>query len=359
MSGLVNHEEAMQFIQTCYYEWGKSEEEAKARWANIEAEIARQGTYEHTDQELIYGAKLAWRNSNRCIGRLFWDTLTVLDARHVTTEEAVADALIQHLLFATNEGKIRPTITVFRPAAESREEIRILNHQLIRYAGYTTDEGIVGDPHSVPFTALCESLGWRGQGGAFDILPLVVKIGSREPKWFELPESAVLEVPITHPEWPAFSDLGLRWYAVPAVSDMLLDIGGISYPAAPFNGFYMGTEIGARNFADTERYNMLPKVAEIMGLDTSSESTLWRDKALVELNVAVLHSFRERGVSIVDHHTAAQQFMRFEANEAKAERPVTGNWTWLIPPVSPATTHIFHKPYRNTIVKPNFFYHRK
>ena len=33
-------------------------------------------------------------------------------------------------------------------------------------------------------------------------------------------------------------------------------------------------------------------VAEMMGLDTSNPTTLWKDKALVALNVAVLHSFK-------------------------------------------------------------------
>ena len=40
---------------------------------------------------------------------------------------------------------------------------------------------------------------------------------------------------------------------------MCLEIGGICYPAAPFNGWYMGTEIGARNLADTDRYDQLPR----------------------------------------------------------------------------------------------------
>ena len=78
------------------------------------------------------------------------------------------------------------------------------------------------------------------------------------------------------------------------ISDMRLEIGGISYTAAPFNGWYMGTEIGARNLADHDRYNLLPAVAEMMDLDTSRNGTLWKDKALVELNVAVLHSFKNK-----------------------------------------------------------------
>ncbi|WP_017187264.1 nitric oxide synthase oxygenase, partial [Alkalibacillus haloalkaliphilus] len=178
-------------------------------------------------------------------------------------------------------------------------------------------------------------------------------------KWFEIPEHVLLEVPIHHPDYEWFSDLSLQWYAVPIISDMSLDVGGITYPAAPFNGWYMGTEIGARNFADEYRYDMLPTVAEYMGLNVKRQSTLWKDRALLELNTAVLHSFKEAGISIVDHHTAAQQFKKFEKKEASEKRQVTGKWTWLIPPVSPATTHIFHKPYSNEIVKPNYFYQGK
>lgn len=53
-----------------------------------------------------------------------------------------------------------------------------------------------------------------------------------------------------------FKDLGLRWYALPAVSCLLLDCGGLEFPGVPFNGWYMGTEI-ARDLGDSNRYNML------------------------------------------------------------------------------------------------------
>jgi len=95
-----------------------------------------------------------------------------------------------------------------------------------------------------------------------------------------------------------------------------------------------------------------------MGLNTDSNRSLWKDKALVELNIAVLDSFQKAGVTIVDHHTAAKQFKSFEKKEETAGRDLTGNWAWLIPPMSPATTHIFHKPYKNDIVKPNYFYQK-
>ena len=53
-----------------------------------------------------------------------------------------------------------------------------------------------------------------------------------------------------------WKDLEMKWYAVPAVSNMLLDIGGVLFPGCPFNGWFMGTEIG-RDLCDISRYNLL------------------------------------------------------------------------------------------------------
>lgn len=351
-------EEAKQFIYTCYQELGKSHVESENRMTEIKKEIIETGTYTHTYEELTHGAKMAWRNNNRCIGRLFWDKLYVFDERELETEEEIYEALLNHIHFATNKGKIRPTITIFKPEKNGASQMRIWNHQLIRYAGYEKKGGVVGDSDSLTFTRVCEQLGWKGKGTNFDVLPLVIQVQGREPKLFDIPESFVLEVPISHPQLESFSQLQIKWYAVPIISDMRLEIGGINYPMAPFNGWYMGTEIGARNLADVDRYNFLPQVAELMGLDVSSNKTLWKDKALVELNLAVLYSYKKAGVSIVDHHTAAQQFKRFEKNEELCGRKTTGNWVWLIPPLSPATTHIFHRPYNNKVVTPNYFYQK-
>lgn len=54
-----------------------------------------------------------------------------------------------------------------------------------------------------------------------------------------------------------FKDLNLKWYGLPAVSNMLLEIGGLEFTACPFSGWYMGTEIGVRDFCDSSRYNIL------------------------------------------------------------------------------------------------------
>lgn len=347
---------AKQFIMLCYTELNRTMEEAEARLKDIRAQIELTGTYEHTSEELILGAKIAWRNSNRCIGRLFWDRLQVTDARHLTEFPDILSALIDHIESATNGGRIVPKITIFRAARPGEEPLIIKNHQLIRYAGYETPNGILGDPASISFTKECMELGWQGDMTPHDILPLVVQQGNEPPEWRQIPRSCVMEVSLEHPEMPALIEEGLKWYAVPIISDMQLEIGGIMYTAAPFNGWYMGTEIGARNLADEQRYNKLPLIAQLMGQDTSSESTLWRDRALVELNYAVLYSYKKAGVSIVDHHTAATQFAAFERREEQAGRELTGDWSWLIPPLSPAATHIFHKSYANDIHSPNFHY---
>ncbi|MGG0300212.1 nitric oxide synthase oxygenase [Bacillus albus] len=347
-------EEASQFITICYKELNK-EQFIEGRMKEIQFEIEKTGTYEHTFEELVHGSRMAWRNSNRCIGRLFWSKMHILDAREVNDEEGVYNALIHHIKYATNDGKVKPTITIFKQYQGEENNIRIYNHQLIRYAGYKTEMGVIGDSHSAAFTNFCQELGWQGEGTNYDVLPLVFSVDGKEPVYKEIPKREVKEVPIEHPEYP-ISSLGVKWYGVPMISDMRLEIGGISYTAAPFNGWYMGTEIGARNLADHDRYNLLPAIAEMMNLDTSRNGTLWKDKALIELNIAVLYSFKKQGVSIVDHHTAAQQFQQFEKQEAACGRVVTGNWVWLIPPLSPATTHIYHKPYPNEILKPNFFH---
>ncbi|MFD1423249.1 nitric oxide synthase oxygenase [Laceyella tengchongensis] len=350
------HHAAEQFIQTCYQELSKPATETQARLKEVKRHIDRFGYYEHTEEELAHGAKMAWRNANRCIGRLFWNRLNVIDARHLQKEADVFQALLNHMEIGTNGGEIIPTITIFQPEIDQVAPVRIWNHQLIRYAGYDTPSGIVGDPSSLAFTRACQSLGWRGAGTHFDPLPLVVQLNGQTPRWLPIPQELILEVPILHPHHDLFGELDVKWYAVPIIADMRLEIGGINYPAAPFNGWYMGTEIGARNLADEARYNLLPRIAANLGLDTRSHASLWKDRALVELNIAVLHSFKRHGVTIVDHHTAAQQFKAFEKNEAKAGRDLTGDWTWLIPPLSPAATHIFHQTYENAIVSPNFFY---
>jgi len=347
-------DEAEEFLRLCYTEVPKLGP-VEPRLTRVRAEIAATGTYEHTTDELSWGAKVAWRNASRCIGRLYWRSLTVLDRRRPRTAGEIFSLLVHHLEAAAGGRAIRPVISVFAPAVPGQPFARVWNEQLIRYAGYRTEEGAAGDPRYTGFTDAVRALGWSGRGGAFDVLPVVVETPDEGPRLFELPERAVLEVPIAHPELGWFARLGLRWHAVPAISNMRLRIGGVDYPLAPFNGWYMGTEIGARNLADPDRYNLLPVVADGLGLDTSHEATLWRDRALVELNRAVLWSFDRAGVRITDHHTEAGRFLTHMSSEEKAGRPVPADWTWIVPPMSGGATPVFHRYYHEADQRPNFY----
>ncbi|MFI9062311.1 nitric oxide synthase oxygenase [Streptomyces sp. NPDC053429] len=331
-----------------------------ARLAAVRAELAGTGTYRHTPAELVHGARVAWRNSNRCIGRLYWNSLRVRDRRDLTDGDSIAEECFEHLREATNGGRIRPTITVFAPDTPDRPGPLIWSEQLIRYAGYGDHPSItVGDARNAPLTRALLDLGWPGGPGTpFDLLPLVVQGVDDKPRWFDTPADAVLEVPIRHPDGPDhWDDWGLRWHAVPAISNMCLEIGGIHYPAAPFNGWYMGTEIGARNLADTDRYNLLPAVARRMGLDTSSDRSLWKDRALVELNRAVLHSFDGAGVSISDHHTESRRFLSHLEREERKGREVGADWSWIVPPISGAATPVFHRTYEDRPSATTYVHH--
>ena len=330
------------------------------RLLQVRLEIEATGTYRHTPAELAFGARVAWRNSSRCIGRLYWRSLRVRDRRELTAAPDIAAESVAHLHEATNGGRIRPVITVFAPDTPGRPGPRILSSQLVRYAGYQSADGTVtGDPANTALTFLARDLGWPGgrPPGRFDILPLLIQGADGHVTMHELPPDAVLEVPIAHPELSWLADLGLRWYAVPVISDMYLDIGGVHYPAAPFNGWYMCTEIGSRDLGDTGRYDQLPVIARHMGLSTASDRTLWKDKAMTELNLAVLHSFSTAGVTISDHHTESARFLQHMEREERHGRACPADWTWIVPPAASSATPVFHRYYQDFDQAPNYYRH--
>lgn len=348
-------EQAQEFLQQYYSESNLSGVEK--RLDQVQVEILQTGTYHLTEKELSFGAKLAWRNSNRCMGRLFWKTLKVRDRRSLSSAEEVFADVLAHLKAATQGGKIRSTLSVYATADEGGSGFRILNKQLIRFAGYSLPNGeILGDPDSVSFTRYCTSLGWEGKKTAFDLLPLVIQREGEPAQWYAIPEEQVLCVNLVHPEYSWFQELNLQWYAVPVISDMRLEIGGISFPCAPFNGWYMLTEIAARNLGDEQRYNLLPILAKKMKLDTRQLKTLWKDKAMLVLQEAVLHSFQSQGVTLVDHHTASEQFLEFCKQEEAKGRSVQADWAWIVPPAAGSTLGVFHQDWDNQILSPNFYY---
>jgi nitric-oxide synthase, bacterial len=352
-------EEARKWLAQFYSETvGTSADSSKAfsaRWSEVRKQIRDGGLDYLSREELECGAKVAWRNSTRCVGRLAWASLIVRDLRHLNTPNQVFAALVDHIALSTNSGRIVPMVSVFASGSIEKPKVRIWNRQLIGYAGYRQADGsVLGDPINLAFTQRVEALGWKAPSrGRFNLLPIVIEMEGAVHR-FDLPVDVVLEVPIRHPRYDWFEQLGLKWFALPAVSGMRLEIGGVSFSAAPFSGWYLGTEIGARDLADIDRYNALPEIGRRLGLDTDSNRTLWKDRALIELNEAVLWSFAEAGVAMVDHHTVTKQFLTHEKREKEAGRCVYADWSWIVPPVSGATTPVFHRTFKERTLKPNF-----
>ncbi|MFI9272034.1 nitric oxide synthase oxygenase [Kitasatospora sp. NPDC052896] len=331
---------------------------AAQRVKEMTDELTATGTYRQSAEELLHGARIAWRNNPQCVGKFYWKGLEVRDCREVGAdgdESALFEALVDHLRLAWNGGRVRLLLSVFAPSRPDRPGPRVWNGQLIRYAGYRRHDGsFVGDPETADLTEAVRRLGWRGEGTEYDVLPLVIQWPGREPRWFDLPPDAVPEVRVSHPDHPWFERLGLRWHAFPTISDQVLELGGLRYPLAPFSAWYTCTEIGARNLSDTNRYDKLPAVARGMGLDTGRDRTLWRDRALLELTAAVLHSYDQAGVSIIDHHFATKQFVRHEEREHRSGRGCPADWSAIVPATSGSTTPVWQRRYLPTRVLPNF-----
>ncbi|KAI3435713.1 hypothetical protein D9Q98_001771 [Chlorella vulgaris] len=338
--------------------------EYQARVAEIMAEIEATGTYTHTYDELQHGARCAWRNAPKCANRKFWEELKLVDARDASSPSEMFASCLEVLERATLSCVTTCNIAVFRPQTPgSKDGPRVWNNQLVRYAGFRQADGsVVGDPAEADFTEMVTThFGWQPPQGSdprFTLLPVLLQAHADEaPECFTLPPQYVIIVPIRHPDNEAISNLGLQWYAVPAVSCLDLSVGGLTYTACPFNGWYTDTEI-VRNITDEGRLDMCRPVARALGLDTKNEASLWRDRAIVEVDVAVLHSFREAGMGMVDHTTLMQQFWKWYNRELLRRGYSPGNWKWIISPVSPTATKCYLHLNKMTeyTLKPGYWY---
>jgi len=348
---------AKQFLEQIAVEQAWETDDKTRRWAEIQEEVRATGTYTHTYEELAYGAQLSWRNASKCIARIQWNNMVVRDRRHVTEPDEMFQELVEHLRLATNGGNIQITMTVFR-AKQPKERWgpRVWNSQLIRYAAYEQADGsVMGDGANLDLTKAIMKLGWQPaeERSPYDILPVVIEVPGKEPKLYELDKDEVLEVEIEHPSIPEFKSLGFRWYAIPAISNFRMEIGGVSYGCLPFNGWYMGTEI-ARDFLEDWRYDKMEEIAKVLKLDTSSEQTLWRDRVALELNVAVLYSFQKARVSMVDHQSASRQFLAHDLREKKAGRECPADAGWVVPPAGGSACPVWHHQMRDFYLDPAY-----
>ncbi|WP_159974511.1 nitric oxide synthase oxygenase [Roseobacter cerasinus] len=359
ISALERREEARSFLDAFHDATEASNSVRQRRWSTVRRDLAKYGFYRHTPEELAFGARLAWRNHGRCIGRLFWESLDVVDCRDIRSPEAIASRMHDHLIEAHGDGRIRSVISVFPPVEGNQLPAWIDSPQIIQYACHAGPKGrLIGDRQNAEATRTACAMGWEPPArlGQFDLLPWFIRDEDDQRHRIDLTSGVVREVAIMHPEHQGIAALGLRWYTVPVVSNMVLTIGGIDYPCAPFNGVYMGTEIASRNFADAGRYALLPDVGEAIGLRTrNSSDPLWKDRALTVLNEAVLHSYQSAGVTLLDHHTASDQFMIFHKRESAAGRRVAADWRWIVPPQASSSCEVFHLKMRNFHPVPNYY----
>ena len=79
----------------------------------------------------------------------------------------------------------------------------------------------------------------------------------------------------------------------------------------------------------------------------------------LELNKAVLYSYKKAGVSIVDHFTQADQFMDHMKDEVKVRGGCPADWVWIVPPQGGSLTSTFHQEMLNYHLSPSYEYQDK
>ena len=183
-----------------------------------------------------------------------------------------------------------------------------------------------------------------GSSGMFDCLPLVLQIDPKQPpSIFELPEECLLEVPIHHPNVPEISSLGLKWYGIPAVSNITLRPRGLHYTRCTVQRLVHGDGDCDSKFRRREPVQLASKDCRsdgnrlfLHGGDSVARSRLGCSQLCrVVISSPVTHA------SIVDHHTAAASFVQWHAEELKNRGYCPGNWKWIIPPTASSTSSIY------------------
>ncbi|CAN0209502.1 unnamed protein product, partial [Ascophyllum nodosum] len=98
----------------------------------IYSEIINSGTYFHSYEELAHGARVAWRNSAKCIGRITWNALNVRDKRHVADVDEIFAECMEHQRQASVDGSVKACMTIFAPQAPGeRMGLRMWNAQMV------------------------------------------------------------------------------------------------------------------------------------------------------------------------------------------------------------------------------------
>lgn len=155
--------EAESYLTLFHKEHKLSQDKLDSRLAAVRAEISERKTYRQTAEEAWYGAKVAWRNSSRCINRIQWNRMEFIDQRHVKTAQECFEALCEHMRTCIQNGRIVTTISLFPPLdpATGKAPMRIWNTAATAFAGYQDEAGgkVLGDPANVELTRTLIKLG--------------------------------------------------------------------------------------------------------------------------------------------------------------------------------------------------------
>lgn len=61
-------------------------------------------------------------------------------------------------------------------------------------------------------------------------------------------------------------------------------------------------------------------------------------------------------MTIVDHHSATESFMKHMENESRVRGGCPGDWVWIVPPMSGSITPVFHQEMLNYRLTPSYEY---
>lgn len=64
--------------------------------------------------------------------------------------------------------------------------------------------------------------------------------------------------------------------------------------------------------------------------------------------------FQIHNVTIVDHHTASESFIKHYENEMRLRNGCPADWIWIIPPLSGSATTVFHQEMALYYLKPSY-----
>lgn len=58
----------------------------------------------------------------------------------------------------------------------------------------------------------------------------------------------------------------------------------------------------------------------------------------------------------MDHHSAAESFMKHMQKEYRSRGGCPADWIWLVPPISGSITPVFHQEMLNYVLSPFYYY---